>query len=85
MDRYAWLIWSMEHGQWWRPARKGYTTSREDAGRYTYDEAVKIVREGNFRPDMHPHEAMIRDESYCCAAPMVAGGLQCEACGSDGL
>lgn len=38
-----WLIWSNEHGSWWGPAERGYTRSIEEAGRYTYAEAKKIV------------------------------------------
>jgi hypothetical protein len=37
------LIWSNEHGMWWRTAERGYTASIEEAGRYPHDQAQKIV------------------------------------------
>lgn len=37
------LIWSNEHGMWWRPARRGYTASIEEAGRYARADAEQIV------------------------------------------
>lgn len=44
-DEY--LIWSEEHGAWWRPARAGYTTSMAKAGRYTHKDALAIVDNAN--------------------------------------
>lgn len=37
------LIWSNQHGAWWRPCRRGYTGVIEEAGRYNADEARRIV------------------------------------------
>lgn len=86
MDQYAWLIWSIEHNAWWRANHNGYSENRDDAGRYPYEEAVKIVSSANkYRRFTVPNEAMVRDESMCCKAPMVCEGLQCESCGSNGL
>ncbi len=86
MDRYAWLVWSIEHNAWWKEGQNGYSENRYEAGRYTFEEALNIVSKANeFRRELVPNEAMIRDESMCCKAPMVAGGLQCEACGSNGI
>lgn len=45
MDEY--LIWSEEHGAWWRPGSAGYTTSMAKAGRYTEDKARAIVNSAN--------------------------------------
>lgn len=36
------LIWSNEHGAWWRPHRCGYTKWLADAGRYTRAQAISI-------------------------------------------
>lgn len=47
------LIWSEEHGAWWRPARRGYTTSIKDAGRYLLSAAEEIVRSANFGGTFH--------------------------------
>jgi hypothetical protein len=44
-DEY--LIWSEEHGAWWRPASAGYTTSMAKAGRYTLKVAQDITDNAN--------------------------------------
>jgi hypothetical protein len=41
------IIWSEEHGAWWRPAHAGYTTSMAKAGRYSRREADAIVLNAN--------------------------------------
>lgn len=33
------VIWSGEHGAWWKPASKGYTLNVEDAGKYLFEDA----------------------------------------------
>ena len=38
------LIWSSEHGAWWRPNERGYSTSVFDAGLYDRTRAEAIVR-----------------------------------------
>ena len=35
-------IWSFEHDQWWNPNSNGYTSDIDEAGEYTFDEAVEI-------------------------------------------
>lgn len=59
----SWLIWSNEHRMWWGAGRCGYFKLRSKAGRYSFDEAVRIVTEGNqFRhPAEDPQEMMIPD------------------------
>lgn len=42
-----WLVWSEEHGAWWKPGRRGYTRSIREAGRYSLDEAADIVEKAN--------------------------------------
>jgi len=37
------VIWSYEHSAWWSPARQGYTSHLDQAGRYDQDEAGQIV------------------------------------------
>jgi hypothetical protein len=63
-DNGKWLIWSMEHGRWWRPDSAGYTKLRSEAGRYSFADALDIVHNANFAPECHnhPNEAMILDE-----------------------
>lgn len=41
------LIWSEEHGAFWRPLRRGYTTSLKAAGRYSQEEADAIAKSAN--------------------------------------
>ena len=37
------LIWSWEHRAWWAPNHRGYTVNVDEAGRYTVEEAARIV------------------------------------------
>lgn len=55
------LVWSNEHGAWWRSKRNGYTKIRSDAGRYTLLEACKILEAANrhVADDVHPNETMV--------------------------
>ena len=39
----TYVIWSFEHDAWWGPDHCGYTTLLATAGRYTAEEAGKIV------------------------------------------
>lgn len=59
-----WLVWSNEHRGWWSPGRVGYVQSRKAAGRYTYDDALEIVRSANAHrgDDDFPFETMVKDE-----------------------
>lgn len=55
------LIWSIEHGAWWRPNRCGYTLRVQDAGRYTREDAAQIVKDANvikFHECLIPLEAV---------------------------
>lgn len=42
-----WLIWSNEYNAWWCAFENGYPKKAHNAGRYTYEEAVKIVNGAN--------------------------------------
>jgi hypothetical protein len=61
MTNDKWLIWSNEHRAWWRPNGNGYCTLRKEAGRYTYEVALEIVQNANYRLEHEPHEAMVLD------------------------
>lgn len=56
-----WIVWSNEHRSYWGPNHRGYVSSRASAGRYSYEEALEIVRGANEHkdPDDEPNEAMI--------------------------
>ena len=43
----AYLIWSFEHGGWWRAGAMGYTPDAERAGVFTLDQARQIVGDAN--------------------------------------
>lgn len=47
MER-EWAIWSEEHKAWWRPDSCGYSQSIRNAGRYTEEEAQRIIRNANW-------------------------------------
>lgn len=53
------LIWSLEHGAWWRPEWQGYTRERVLAGRYTWAEAMRICAEANRVALEVPQEAIV--------------------------
>lgn len=51
MENPKWLIYSREHNAWWRSERAGYTTAIYDAGRYSREEAAKLVAMRDPQPD----------------------------------
>jgi hypothetical protein len=55
---WKWLIWSLEHGGWWRSGRMGYTGEVKEAGRYSFLEAREICLGAN-RYVERVHEAMV--------------------------
>lgn len=63
------LIWSNEHGAWWREGRSGYTDNIDRAGHYTRTEAVKTSRDARngWRTVGSPSEVPIRlaDANAC--------------------
>lgn len=45
----AWLVWSNHGGGcWWRADERGYTSSIEQAGRYTLEEALRCCSKRSF-------------------------------------
>lgn len=59
-ERKEWIIWSIEHQAWWGPNGMGYLAMRADAGRYTFEEACRIVTGANIGQHDIPNEAMIK-------------------------
>src|SRR5438093_9450187 len=47
MTDRTFVIWSIEHNAWWRPAWCGYTESLDEAGRYAEREANEILERTN--------------------------------------
>jgi len=52
------LVWSIEHGAWWKANGNGYTVNRTEAGRYTLDEALDCVRSGTIDRDI-PEDSIV--------------------------
>lgn len=46
MSTEFYVVWSEEQGAWWARG-EGYTHSLEEAGRFTQQQALKIVEDGN--------------------------------------
>ena len=42
-----WLIWNKERGAWWKQSRYGYTTLTHLAGRWSEEEAKRIVADSH--------------------------------------
>lgn len=42
-----WMIWSNEHGAWWRPNKWGYTNVFSEAGKYSEKEMKEILEQAN--------------------------------------
>jgi len=62
-DFTPWLVWSNEHGAWWRPGARGYTRLIADAGRYPRRVADRICNEANFGPTVN-EVAILAPEAY---------------------
>lgn len=46
-DATRFLIWSNEHGKWWRGGELGYTANIYEAGEYELERAVEICVRAN--------------------------------------
>lgn len=54
------VIYSIEHQAWWKPAQHGYTKLLAEAGRYEHAEAVAILQDANrVMRDDKPNELMM--------------------------
>jgi hypothetical protein len=72
LDQY--LIWSNEHGAWWRANSAGYTVHMAAAGAYTRDQALSIcahARNG-WRGVGAPSEIPVRRADVVDCAAMFA-------------
>lgn len=55
-DDDEFVIWSIEHTRWWAPRWSGYAHTLAGAGRYSRQEAARIVERANM---VQFHECMI--------------------------
>lgn len=77
----VWLIWSNEHEAFWCADRNGYSYAIQRAGRYTFDEAFKIVKDANYPSDEHGYPenadkrskigAQVIDEVMCPSPELI--------------
>lgn len=63
-DAKDFLIWSIEHGSWWRSNHDGYTSDVKEAGRYSFDEAIDICNNPHTVKPGIPNEAIVLAETY---------------------
>lgn len=49
------LVWSEEHGAWWRANKYGYTREILEAGMYSEEDAREIIKEA------HKHTTALRE------------------------
>jgi hypothetical protein len=55
------LLWSNKHQKWWKPGGFGYTTSREEAGRFDREGAVHFVVQSADHGKVDSVTCMVRD------------------------
>lgn len=74
-DKY--LVWSNEHGAWWRANSQGYTMHLAMAGQYERDEALKICGLGRdgWRSNGAPDEIPVRMEDAAACSDYLAAKL----------
>ncbi len=57
-----WLIWSNEHQGWWAKDERGYTKNKNEAGRYSFEKACRLVERANYHLTIQdePNETMVK-------------------------
>jgi hypothetical protein len=76
------LIWSLEHDAWWRPAHGGYTRLLAEAGRYPEDQAAVIIAAANRKEVLEcliPVDCVVEGWSQLLDA-VVKGECLCRSC-----
>lgn len=58
-----WLIWCHERDMWWKSNRQGYTYYLQEAGKYTYSDALEVCKEANQYSSDTPQETMVEADS----------------------
>lgn len=72
MNEEKYLIWSNEHNAWWGENHSGYPSNIKHAGRYSFDEAIKICNGANYgwNTDMSgPNELPILERAALALNP----------------
>lgn len=71
-----WLVWSNEHGKWWKPGGRGYTSTIGEAGRYTRAAADRIVADSNYAPHIKNEIAVLAPEAFA----LLHGAMPAGSC-----
>ena len=58
-NEMEYLSWSFEHLAWWRSNEEGYTTNLAQAGRYSQEDAGRIVTQSIFLEEVAILERVI--------------------------
>lgn len=53
------IIWSIEHGGWWKDRENGYTKEKAEAGVYHQKRAFEIIESANINDNDVPNEALV--------------------------
>ncbi len=74
----AYLIYSHEHGAWWRPRRLGYTGAIAEAGHYSAEEAEQICADAAYgwRGGLPPEVMIAATPDVAVAAQRVGDATQ---------
>jgi len=88
------VIWSFEHQQWWAPNERGYVVNLDRAGRYTRQDAGRIVIDSVFLdevgmlyseavsqgpPNYHPYKGWVATDTQ------EGEKLNCPRCDGGGF
>ena len=71
----SWIIWSNEHYAYWAPNECGYRTHIDEAGRYTFKEALRICNSANYKSEdgiPYPKMSVSKDDilnEVMCPSP----------------
>lgn len=55
-EKPLWLVWSNEHRAWWGPNSAGYRLKVEQAGRYTWKDALRCCESHTYSGEKIPPE-----------------------------
>lgn len=58
-EKPLWLVWSNEHKAWWGPSSSGYRLKVEQAGRYTWAEALRCCESRTYSGEKMPPEVPV--------------------------
>jgi len=79
----TYLVWSNQQRRWWGPAKRGYTSVIEEAGRYTRAEAEAIVTDATLggtltRTNIDPYSGTVREilDEVMVLAPEAAAEVE---------